>query len=308
MTNELIGTTPSISMQAGMRTLEPGIAAVQAAQRGDWLGASLGGLATAVDVAAYIIDPIGELLASAASFLMEHVHPLPEMLDSLAGNPGEVQAFAETWFNVAGRLESVAEQYTAAQTSTSESWQGATATQYQCFADTFAEQLVAVAGICRGTGDALSTASGIVAAVRTIVRDLIADLVAKLIKWAAEIACTVGVGASWVIPQACSAVTKWVTRVSEWLKDLTTATEKLATLTSTVGSSVRSTNRAAGEVAGLLRSKPQLELPSWPRGGMPTPPWRDPTFPQNMVPGPQTYPGIMSTHANQTDTSRETGR
>jgi uncharacterized protein YukE len=308
VSEELLGSSPTVSMQAGVRMLDPAISAVEAAQRGDWLGASLSGLATTVDVVSYAIDPIGELLASAASFLMEHVHPLPEMLDSLAGDPGEVQMFAETWFNVSRRLTDVAEQYTTAQRGTGTDWTGAAADSYRTFADTFAEELRAVADICRGTGDALSVASGVVAAVRGIVRDLIADLVAKLIAWVAQVACTVGIGASWVVPQACTAVTKWVTRVSEWLKDLTTAMDELATLVETVGTGVAGTNRAAAEVVTLLRSKPRLDLPSLPDLPMPRPPWESPEFVPDMIPKTQDTFGIGGDMQNQADGSKEAGR
>ncbi|MEP7765774.1 hypothetical protein [Sanguibacter sp. 25GB23B1] len=302
--NDLIPDSPTTSITAGVRVLDFGKSAVDAAVAGDWLGASLSGLGAAAEGVAMIIDPIGELLASGAAFLMEHVHPLPEMLDSIAGDPAQIQVFAGTWYNVAARLNDVADGYTTAQRGTAQDWTGDTATQYQCFADNFAEMMRSVASICDGTGRALAIASGVVAAVRAIVRDLIADLVAKLIKWVAEIALTVGIGASWVVPQACAAVTKWVSRVSVWLSDLTTAMAKLSDLTTTIGTSVKATNKAQSEVVSVMLAKPRLDLPSWPTGSMPKPPWHDPMFGPDMIPHPISTPGHGANAHNQSEQSQ----
>jgi hypothetical protein len=52
----------------------------------------------------------------------------------------------------------------------------------------------------------MQVASGVVQAVRTFTKDLIAELVGQLIAWAAEVAATVGIGASWVIPKATARI------------------------------------------------------------------------------------------------------
>ncbi|SDB84974.1 YbaB/EbfC DNA-binding family protein [Sanguibacter gelidistatuariae] len=72
-------------------------AVVDAARNGDWIGVSLAGAGIGVreEPTAFITDPIGELLASGAAFLMEYLDPLPAMLDSIAGHPGEIDAFAD---------------------------------------------------------------------------------------------------------------------------------------------------------------------------------------------------------------------
>lgn len=302
--SDLVPERPTTSVLAGLRVLDFGKSAVEAAQAGDWLGASLSGLGAAAEGVAAFIDPIGELLASGAAFLMEHVHPLPSMLDSIAGDPAQISVFAGTWYNVASKLEDVADRYQTAQRGTVQDWTGETATQYQCFADNFAEMLRSVSVICDGTGRALALASGVVAAVRSLVRDLIADLVAKLIKWVAEIALTVGIGASWVVPQACAAVAQWVSRISIWLSDLTAAMARLSDLTTTVGTSLKATNRAQGEVLSVMLAKPRLELPSWPKGFMPTPPWMEPGFAHGMVPHPITVPGHAANAHNQSEQSQ----
>lgn len=269
MTDDLVAAAPTATMQAGLRVLDFGIAAGDAARNGDWIGASLSGVGAGVEAAAFIIDPIGELLASGAAFLMEHLHPLPAMLDSLAGSPGEIDAFAQTWTAVAERLENVADSYSAAQRSAGGDWSGSTAAQYQCFGDTLADTLRGTAASCQGTAGALAVASGIVAAVRAIVRDLIADLVAKLIKWVAQIACTAGLGASWVIPDACVAVAEWVAHIGRWLKDLVASIGRLGNLVTEVSGGLKGIGGAIDDVVLRFRTAPVLTdagLATWSSG------------------------------------------
>lgn len=269
MSGDLVAASATTTMQAGVRVLDSAVAAADAARAGDWIGASLSGLGAGVEVAAYLTDPIGELLASGAAFLMEHLDPLPAMLDSLAGSPAEIDAFARTWSAVAERLDTVADSYSAAQRTAGGDWSGSAATQYQCFGNTFADSLHATADSCQGTAGALAVASGIVAAVRALVRDLIADLVAKLIKWVAQVACTAGLGATWVVPEACAAVAEWVVHIGRWLRELVDSIGRLSGLVTQVSGGLTGIGAAVDDVVVRFRTKPVLVdvgLATWSSG------------------------------------------
>src|SRR5947209_722894 len=71
---------------------------------GDWISGGLGVLSLAGEVASAAVDPFGYLMSSVASFLMEHVKPLKDMLDSIAGNPPVIQSYSDTWGNVSKAL------------------------------------------------------------------------------------------------------------------------------------------------------------------------------------------------------------
>ena len=66
------------------------------------VGAGLDGLAL-------VSDPVGSLLQYGVAWLIEHVRPLTEALDWLAGDPAQIAAHAQTWRNVAGTLRDEAE-------------------------------------------------------------------------------------------------------------------------------------------------------------------------------------------------------
>src|SRR5206468_3217658 len=66
-------------------------------QSGTWIDQSLGGVATSMDLLGACVDPLGTVAAWGVSWLLEHVRPLSEALDWLAGDPDQVTAYAHTW-------------------------------------------------------------------------------------------------------------------------------------------------------------------------------------------------------------------
>src|SRR3954467_12548203 len=81
---------------------------------GNWIEGGLGVVGLAADAASMAIDPFGTLMSSAASFLMEHVQPLKDMLDGLAGAPPVIESYSTTWTNVSTELGKIAEDYATA--------------------------------------------------------------------------------------------------------------------------------------------------------------------------------------------------
>jgi hypothetical protein len=55
-----------------------------------------------------VVVPIGALAQYGVSWLIEHVQPLKDALDWLAGDPPVIQSFSETWANVAAEANAIA--------------------------------------------------------------------------------------------------------------------------------------------------------------------------------------------------------
>ena len=68
---------------------------------GNWIDAAIGGVATSLDALALITDPLGQLVSWGVGWLIEHVRPLSDALDALAGDPDQIAAYAQTWRSVA---------------------------------------------------------------------------------------------------------------------------------------------------------------------------------------------------------------
>ena len=113
---------------AGIWLAEDVEAIHQGVTSGSWIDSTLGGVGAGLDTLAAVSDPLGTLMQYGLSWLMEHIRPLSEALDWLAGDPAQISAHAQTWRNVAASLRSdVATFGQGAETGVS-GWQGTAAT------------------------------------------------------------------------------------------------------------------------------------------------------------------------------------
>uniref|UniRef100_UPI0005242E6B PPE domain-containing protein n=1 Tax=Saccharothrix syringae TaxID=103733 RepID=UPI0005242E6B len=153
---------------------------------GNWIQAGLGMVGLAADAAAMAIDPFGTLLSSAAAFLMEHVQPLKDMLDKLAGDPPVIESYSTTWGKVSEELGKVAQEYAEAVKSGTQGWTGPAAEAYLANSKQHSDALSGAASAAGTVGTVVGMMGMVVGFVREVVRDLIADLVGKLIAWVLE--------------------------------------------------------------------------------------------------------------------------
>src|SRR5262245_30888098 len=63
---------------------------------GSWIEGTLGVVGAGLDALALISDPVGALMQYGIAWLIEHVKPLSEALDKLAGDPAQIAAHAQT--------------------------------------------------------------------------------------------------------------------------------------------------------------------------------------------------------------------
>ena len=97
MGNPLVAEVKSSTQSySGVSLLETAHDVSSAIQSGDWASVALGAAGTALDALSMALDPFGAILAAGVGWLMEHVGPLKEALDALAGNPDEISAHSET--------------------------------------------------------------------------------------------------------------------------------------------------------------------------------------------------------------------
>ncbi|MEV6306457.1 hypothetical protein AB0M02_44105 [Actinoplanes sp. NPDC051861] len=189
-----------------------------------WVDVTLGGTGASLDVLAVAVDPLGSLFAWGVGWLMEHVRPLKDALDWLAGMPDEIAAQAGTWRNVSAAAAEAHQRYaTAIRTDTAE-WHGASGDAYRAHAG---EQLAALDGIATVTSAisyAVEGAGLLVGMVREIVRDLIAQFVAtlavRLPQWLATEGITLGLATPVVAGQVAALVAQWADRIQHFIRAL----------------------------------------------------------------------------------------
>ncbi|WIX81962.1 hypothetical protein QRX50_14945 [Amycolatopsis carbonis] len=239
----------------GIGVAESAMDAFNGIKDGDWVSGGLGVLSLAGEIAGAAIDPFGYLMSSVASFLMEHVQPLKDMLDSVAGNPPVIQSYADTWGNVAKALQDRQADYTnAVKTGTAE-WTGDAADAYRKGAAECAEALGGAATVASAIGTVTMIMGQVVSFVRETVRQLIADLVGKLISWVMEEVFSLGFGTPLVVAQAVTAISKWGEKISGLLTKLCDTMRRVSPLLGKLADVftkiIKILGKLAGKVTGL---------------------------------------------------------
>ena len=219
---------------------------------GDWISGGLGMLSLAGEVASAATDPFGYLMSSVASFLMEHIQPLKDMLDSIAGDPPVIQSYSDTWGNVSKALGERKTDLDNAVKNGTTGWSGAAADAYRKQAAEHGEALTAAATVAGGISTAVMVFGQIVSFVRETVRQLIADLVGKLISWVMEEVFSLGFGTPVVVAQATTAIAKWGERIAGDLKKLTDAIRRISPLISKLMDIFEKIAKIFGKVLGKV--------------------------------------------------------
>ncbi|SCG55487.1 WXG100 family type VII secretion target [Micromonospora halophytica] len=251
--NPLVATaadTPP-SAWAGVWILEDIELIAQGVHNGSWIDGSLGVVSAGLDALAFVSDPVGALLQYGIAWLIEHVKPLSEALDWLAGDPAQITAHAQTWRNVAASLRNEAAELAGAVRADVAGWGGSAGPAYRAWA---AEQQQAVTGLAQGA-DTLAAvtegAAGLVAAVRLLVRDAIATCVSRLIVYAGELIVTGGFAAPVVVEQVTTLVASWAARIARLLRGLLASLRRLMPEIRRLGDLIEKLKQALNRIAGM---------------------------------------------------------
>lgn len=126
-------------------------------------------------------DPFQTTVSAGVGYLIEHIDFLREPLDVLAGDPGQIEAHAKSWQNVATTLEKTAQQRSADLSALS-SWQGEAADAYRKAATEQAKNISEASAAADQLSQQVLSAGAAVGTVRSLIRDTIADFVAKVVE------------------------------------------------------------------------------------------------------------------------------
>jgi uncharacterized protein YukE len=230
---------------------------------GSWIEGTLGTVSAGLDALAFVSDPVGALLQYGVAWIIEHVKPLREALDWLAGNPAQIQAHAQTWNNVAGALHDRAEDLDRAVRWDMTEWTGSAADAYRTWtgqqkaaADALAKAAEALAAITEAAGL-------LVAGVRMLVRDGIATLVSRLIVYAAEEVASLGLATPLVVEQVATLCASWAARIAKWLKDLVSSLARLRGMAGKIAELVEKIKSVLGKF-GRKGGKDPVRKPTGP--------------------------------------------
>ncbi|GAA0449020.1 hypothetical protein Aca07nite_80230 [Actinoplanes capillaceus] len=200
----------------------------QGVERGDWIDGSIGVAGASLDALALVSDPLGVLSQYGVAWMIEHVEPLCETLDQLAGDPGHIRAHAQTWRNVSAGLSRQAEEIDRAVRFDVSEWNGAAGDAYRERSGQQHAAIGALAVAAETMAVVTEVAGLLVAAVRELVRDAIATLVSRLVVYAAEEAVTFGAATPLVVEQVGTLVASWTAKIARWVRSLLRSLDDLA--------------------------------------------------------------------------------
>ncbi|MFG1654506.1 WXG100 family type VII secretion target [Micromonospora sp. NPDC049275] len=199
----------------------------QGIRNGSWIDGSLGVVSAGLDALALVSDPVGALLQYGIAWLIEHVKPLSEALDWLAGDPAQITAHAQTWRNIAASLHDDATELARTVRADVTGWGGGAGPAYRTWAT---QQQQAISGLAKGADTMAAITegtAGLVAAVRLLVRDAIATCVSRLIVYAGELVATAGLATPLVAEQVTTLVASWGARIARLLRALLASLRRL---------------------------------------------------------------------------------
>ncbi|MGC4866230.1 WXG100 family type VII secretion target [Micromonospora sp. DT53] len=223
----------------------------QGVRTGSWIDGSLGVVSAGLDALAFVSDPVGALLQYGIAWLIEHVKPLSEALDWLAGDPAQITAHAQTWRNVAGSLRDDAAELARAVRTDVAGWGGSAGPAYRAWAN---EQQQAITGLAQGADTMAAITEGaasLVAAVRLLVRDAVATCVSRIIVYAGELLITGGLAAPLVVEQVTTLVASWGARIARLLRGLLASLRRLMPEIRRLGDLIEKLKQALGRLTRL---------------------------------------------------------
>jgi uncharacterized protein YukE len=215
-----------------------------------WIDGTLGVVGAGLDALALVSDPAGVLLQYGIAWLIEHVRPLTEALDWLAGDPAQITAHAQTWRNVAKNVTGTANGLRDATPADLAAWQGPAADAYQAWAREQRGALAALADASDAMASITEGAGMLIAAVRMLVRDAIAACVSRIIVYAAEELFSLGTATGLVVEQVTTLVASWAGKIARWVRALLASLRRLEPVIRRLGEIIEELRRILRRLRG----------------------------------------------------------
>lgn len=267
MNNPLVAERQdSTTGYTGIGIVESAVDLHHGVENGSWVEGGLGVVGGGLETLSLVIDPLGTLLQYAISWIIEHVGPLRDALNWLAGDADQIAAYAQTWQNVSQAVGRAKEDFTSEVANGTAGWSGASADAYRRTSATQAEHITAASSCSATIGTVVQVVGVLVGTVRGLVRDLVAEcvstLVARIPQWLAEEAVTLGFATPHVVASAVAIIAKWVNKISDVITKLVRSVAKLRPLMNRLGEIWEAIRKGLRGLRGTS--------PTTPHGGPPT--------------------------------------
>jgi hypothetical protein len=233
MSNPLVAQRQdSTTWHSGINIIDDAAGVYEGVESGSWVEGGIAALGAGLDLLSMAMNPVGTLISYGLNWLIEHVQPLQDALNDLAGDADQIAAYSQTWKNVSTAVQQAASDLATSVDKDTASWTGPAADAYR---GNLKEKIdhINAAATCAGTiSTVVQIVGAITGAVRALVRDMVTQAVGDFIQDALEEVFSLGLGTPVVVAQVVAQVSSWIEKISGVIKKLLNSVKALRPLMS----------------------------------------------------------------------------
>ncbi|WP_409186160.1 DUF6531 domain-containing protein [Amycolatopsis sp. VS8301801F10] len=254
MSNPLVAQRQdSTTWHSGISVLDDAAGVYDGVQSGSWIEGGIAGLGAGLDMLTIAMNPVGTLISYGLNWLIEHVKPLQDALNQLAGDGDQIAAYSQTWKNVGAATQQAAKDLAETVQKDTANWLGGGADAYRENLKKKIDHINAAATCANTIGTVVEVVGVVTAAVRCLVRDMITQAVGDFIQDALEEVFSLGLGTPVVVAQVVEQVSAWIEKIGALIKKLINSVEKLRPMMSKLEEIFASIKKVLSDLHGKPR-------------------------------------------------------
>ncbi|GAB2965147.1 DUF6531 domain-containing protein [Amycolatopsis acidiphila] len=228
MSNPLVAQKQdSTTWHSGINVLDDAAGVYDGVSSGSWVEGGIAALGTGLDLLTMAMNPVGTLISYGLNWLIEHVKPLQDALNQLAGDADQIAAYARTWQNVGAAVQKAAKDLATTVEKDTANWRGDAADAYRANIKNKIDHINAASTCANTIGTVVQIVGVITGAVRGLVRDMVTQAIGDFVQDALEEVCSLGLGTPVVVAQVVEQVSAWMEKIGAVIKKLINSVEKL---------------------------------------------------------------------------------
>jgi RHS repeat-associated protein len=228
VTNPLLAQKQdSTNWHTGINLIDDAAGVYDAVESGSWIEGGISALGAGMDLLTMAMNPVGTLISYGLNWLIEHVKPLQDALNHLAGDGDQIAAYSATWANVAKAVEGAGKSLTDAVAKETANWSGPAADAYRKHAEGKINGLSTIVTCANAISTVVKVVGVITGVVRGLVRDMVTQAIGDFIQDALEEIFSLGLGTPFVVAQVVEQVAAWTEKIGATIKKLINSVEKL---------------------------------------------------------------------------------
>ncbi|MFD2420482.1 DUF6531 domain-containing protein [Amycolatopsis pigmentata] len=259
MSNPLVASKQdSTTWHSGISVLDDAAGVYDGVQSGSWIEGGLAAFGTGMDLLTMAMNPVGTLISYGLNWLIEHVQPLQDALNHLAGDADQIAAYSQTWKNVAESVKKAAQDLASTVEKDTANWTGQAADTYRANLKNKIDHINAASTCAETISTVVQIVGVITGAVRGLVRDMVTQAVGDFIQDALEEVCSLGLGTPVVVAQVVEQVSAWIEKITGVIKKLINSVEKLRPMMSKLEEIFAAIKKVMAELHGRPGEEPHL--------------------------------------------------